>query len=181
MSYLKSDRSKSNTAPRRARQPSGTFRGHSNPSSVGGSSIDELADEANRPKLGLEGVREIRIHLVKLFGHIERCHEKVHEAFGGQPFLPDLPPDCPANRRRFSVYLEQTSALTNLAHYVLDLWMISCGLKPEDDWVPLLIVETTLRARERDPKPIQAEGYLHAPERKRTGAGRWLAVDRKSG
>jgi hypothetical protein len=29
----------------------------------------------------------------------------------------------------------------------LELWMITCGLKLEDDWVPLLIEDMRLRAR----------------------------------
>jgi hypothetical protein len=75
-------------------------------------SVDQLAGTVTRPKLGLEGVREIQIHMVKQFGRIERCREKLDDAFTGQPFLPDVPPDCPANRRRFWVYLEEASALT---------------------------------------------------------------------
>ena len=152
MAYLKSDRSKSDKARRGSRQPSGTPRIDSQPDSTDQSSGDEIAGKANRPRLGLEGVREIQIYLVKLFGRIERCREQLDEAFAGQPFLPDVPPDCPANRRRFWVYYEEAAALTNLLHYALELWMISCGLKWEDDWIPLLVAEATLRAQRQGAK-----------------------------
>jgi len=150
MAHLKSDRYKSDKARPGPRQPSGTLRRDSQPNSPDESSADKLAAEANRPKLGLEGLREIQIQLLKLFGRIERCREKLDEAFAGQPFLPDVPPDCPANRRRFWVYLEEASALTELLWRAVELWMITCGMKWEDDWIPLLVVEATLRARQRD-------------------------------
>jgi hypothetical protein len=155
MAHLKSDRSKSNKARRGPRQPSGTLRRDSQPNSTDESSADKLAAEANRPRLGLEGLREIQIHLLKLFGRIERCREKLDEVFAGQPFLPDVPPDCPANRRRFWVYFEEASALMDLLCRAVELWMITCGMKCEDDWIPLLVAEATLRARQQDAKTNQ--------------------------
>jgi hypothetical protein len=152
MAHLKSDRSKSNKARREPRQPSGTLRRDSQPNSTDESSADKLAAEANRPMRGLEGLRIIQIQLVKLFGRIERCREKLDEVFAGQPFLPDVPPDCPANRRRFWVYFEEASALMDLLCRAVELWMITCGMKWEDDWIPLLVAEATLRARQQDAK-----------------------------
>jgi hypothetical protein len=150
MAHRKSHRSKSDKARRGPRQPSGTLRRDSQPNSTAKSSADKLAAEANRARLGLEGLREIQIYLVKLFGRIERCREKLDEAFGGQPFLPDVPPDCPANRRRFWAYFEEASALTELLWRAVELWMITCGMKWEDDWIPLLVAEAKLRAPKRD-------------------------------
>jgi hypothetical protein len=152
MAHLKSDHSKSDKARRRPRQPSGTPRGNSQPNSTDESSANKVAVEANRPMRGLEGLRIIQIQLVKLLGRIERCREKLDEVFAGQPFLPDVPPDSPANRRRFWVYFEEASALTDLLCRAVELWMITCGMKWEDDWIPLLVAEATLRARQRDAK-----------------------------
>jgi hypothetical protein len=154
MAHLKSDRSKSNKARPGPRKPSENLRRDAQLNSTDESSADTLAAEANRPRLGLEGVRKIQIHLRKLFGRIECCREKLDEAFAGQPFLPDVPPDCPANRRRFWVYFEEASALMDLLCRAVELWMITCGMKWEDDWIPLLVAEATLRARQRDAKAV---------------------------
>jgi len=107
---------------------------------------DELADQfllqAVENKVGgLDGLQAARLPLVKLFGRIERLHEKIDEAFGGQPFLPNLPPDCPANRRRFNTFLSEHKKVTKLLGYTLELWSLACGLKREDDWIPLLVAD----------------------------------------
>jgi len=96
---------------------------------------------------GFEDLQTPRIHLLRLFGRIERFAGAIDEAFSGQPFLPNLAPDAPANRRRFKVFLEEHRQVMKLFGQALELWMITCGLKLEDDWVPLLIEDMRLRAR----------------------------------
>lgn len=74
-----------------------------------------------------EDLPSIKTQLHKLFDRIERCYELLDEAFEGQLFLRDLPPDCPANIRRFSLYLEEASALTTLFCHAIELWRICCN------------------------------------------------------
>jgi hypothetical protein len=107
--------------------------------------------------MGLDGLQAARLALVKLFGRIERMSQEIDLAFGGQPFLPDLPPTCPANRRRFNTFARQHEKVTQLLGYALELWSFACGLKPGDDWVPALIADmnrsTIQEALRQDPKP----------------------------
>jgi hypothetical protein len=52
-----------------------------------------LAEAIEHEKVGLDGLPASRFQLLKLFGRIERLHEQIDEAFGGQPFWRNLPPD----------------------------------------------------------------------------------------
>ncbi len=95
-------------------------------------STPSVVDEPLIPEFHLKGFEDLetpRIHLLRLFGRIERLAERIDEAFSGQPFLPNLPPDSPANRRRFKVFLEEHRQVIKLFGQALDLWMITCGLK----------------------------------------------------
>lgn len=90
-------------------------------------------DEPLIPEFHLRGVEDLqtpRIHLLRLFERIERLAERIDEAFSGQPFLPNLAPDAAANRRRVKVFLEEHRRVTKLLGQALELWMITCGLKP---------------------------------------------------
>jgi hypothetical protein len=98
-----------------------------------------LREAIERQQLGLEGLQAARTQLLKLFGRIERFGGQIDLAFSGQAFLPNVPPDAQANRRRFNAYFEQHRQVTKLLGQALELWMITCGLKREDDWVPVLI------------------------------------------
>jgi len=66
-----------------------------------------------------------RLHIVKFFARIEYIAEKIDEAFVGQPFLPHMRADAPANRRRFNAYLEQHRQVTKLLFKALELWRLS--------------------------------------------------------
>jgi hypothetical protein len=108
---------------------------------------DQLLRQAVEDKVvGLDGLQAVRLRFVKLFGRIERMHEKIDEAFGGQPFLENLPPDCPANRRRFDTFFSEHKKVAELFGYALELWSFACGLKREDDWTPVLIADMNRRA-----------------------------------
>jgi hypothetical protein len=91
-----------------------------------------LEIDENQP-VGLETLDELRIQLLRLVKRIERLHDKIDEAFTGQPFLPRLPPDAPANRRRFNVYLSEHIRVQKLLSCAVDLYMVACGMKWEDD------------------------------------------------
>ena|ERR1035437_8768169 len=75
-----------------------------------------------------EGLHKARPYIIKFFGRVDRIGEKVDEAFGGQPFWPDLPPDAPANKRRFKAYTELHEEGVKLFSRALELWMLSYGL-----------------------------------------------------
>jgi hypothetical protein len=105
-----------------------------------------LREAVERQQIGLEGLHVARSQVLKLFGRIERLSGKIDEAFGGQPFLPNVAPDAPANRRRFNAYFEAHRQLDRRLGRALELWMLTCGMKREDDWVPLLIAEMNRNA-----------------------------------
>jgi hypothetical protein len=73
-------------------------------------------------------------------------HEFIDEAFAGNPFLPFAAPDSPVNRLRFNVYMGNHKEVTNLWRRVFDLWMLACGMKREDNWVPLQVERMRQRA-----------------------------------
>jgi len=142
---------------------------------------NQLADQFLRQAVenkvgGLDGLQAARLPLVKLFGRIERLHEKIDEAFGGQPFLPNLPPDCPANRRRFNTFLGEHKKVTKLLGYALELWSLACGLKREDDWIPLLIADihrrTLQEAWRQDPQTQPFSPGLRPGDGSRARAGK---------
>jgi hypothetical protein len=66
-------------------------------------------------------------------------HEFIDEAFAGNPFLPFAAPDSPVNRQRFHTCMANHKEVANLCEKVLHLWMLACGMKREDNWIPLLI------------------------------------------
>lgn len=103
--------------------------------------------------VGLDGLQAARFHLLKSFGRIERIAQKIDVAFAGQPFLPNLAPNHPANTRRFNAYLQRHTQVMKLLSQTLDLWMLTCGMKREDNWVPLLILDMQLRAAAKTTPP----------------------------
>ena len=78
--------------------------------------------------MGLEDLQAVRRQLLKLFGRIERLGEQIDEAFAGQPFVPNLSPVAPANRRRFEAFLHEQKQVTILLGRALELWMLTCHL-----------------------------------------------------
>ena len=100
-----------------------------------------VREAVERQQMGLEGLGAVRFQLLKLVGRIERLHGQIAEAFAGQVFLPDVSPVARANRRRFNAYIEQQRQFTRLRGRAMELWMLACGMKREDDWAPLLIAQ----------------------------------------
>ena len=52
--------------------------------------------------------------------------EKIDQAFGGEPFLPDLAPDDPANLHRFYAFFNQHARVSRLLFRAIEAWMITC-------------------------------------------------------
>jgi hypothetical protein len=104
-----------------------------------------LRETLEQHRVGVDGLHAARFQLLKLFATIERMYEHIDAAFAGQPFLPNLAPDAPANTRRFNYYFARVQQATKLLTRALDLLMLTCGMKLQDDWVPLLIEEMRQR------------------------------------
>ena len=123
-----------------------------------------LAEAIEQEKVGLDGLPAARFQLLRTFGRIERLGEQIDKAFGGQAFFQNLPPDCPANRRRFNAYFGCLSKVAGLLLKAMDIWMLTCGMKREDDWVPLLIAQMQLDAAKLRANPNQGDvmGRLRA-------------------
>ena len=139
------------------------------------SKFDEFTDRHLRQAIenkdvGLDGLQAARVMLVKLFGRIERMHQKIDAAFCGQPFLQELSPTCPANVRRFNTYFREHQKVTQLLGYALEMWSFACGLKREDDWVPVLIADMNRRdlqeALRQNPNQNAAASTRSVPEHK---------------
>ena len=109
-------------------------------------------------RVGLDALEAPRIQVLRLLVRIERLAQKIDEAFCGQPFLLNLPPTAPANRRRFNAYFEHHKKVTKLLSWAVELYMITCGMKPEDDWVPLVIEDMRFKAQRREGKPDPDRG-----------------------
>jgi len=142
---------------RKARSATHASRGKADQPSKFDEFTDRVLREAIENKVGgLDGLLAARITLVKLFGRIERMQQKIDEAFGGQPFLRELSPTCPANRRRFNTFSREHEKAAQLLGYAVELWSLACGLKREDDWTPVLVADINRRAWQeawrQDPK-----------------------------
>ena len=115
-----------------------------------------LAKAIARGLVGPEGLLATRVEVLNLFARIERLGGQIDQAFGGQPFLRNAGgPASPANRRRFNAYFEYHRKLAGLLFEAIALWALTCGMKMEDDWVPIVIVymdheAAKARAKKRD-------------------------------
>ena len=108
-----------------------------------------LRDEAS----GLDRMTIPRLCVVKLFARIERLSGQIDEAFTGQPFMPHLPPDAPLNVRRCKTYLQLHQGNTKLLEHAIRLWMLTYGMKPEDDWSPIVAEHMRLQYADRQNRP----------------------------
>jgi hypothetical protein len=95
-----------------------TTKGNSTPNEHSPASLEEYS----------ASLYAIRSNLSKLFALIEHSHAVIDAAFAGKPFLPHLPPDAPANRRRFYTYLDQHRQVSKLLFNALELWRLSSGI-----------------------------------------------------
>jgi hypothetical protein len=64
----------------------------------------------------------------KLIGRAAKLGEQIDLVYAGRPFLPDVGPTAPANRRRFNGYYSQLRKQTNLLLKALTLWRICYGV-----------------------------------------------------
>jgi hypothetical protein len=112
--------------------------------------VAKLVREAQEgERLGLDRLAIPRVYLLKLFARIDLCSSQIDAAFAGQPFMPHLPPDAPSNVRRAKTYLRLHQEITKLLERAIHLWMLSYGMKPEDDWAPIVVEHMRLEYAER--------------------------------
>jgi hypothetical protein len=78
--------------------------------------------------------------------------EKIDQAFGGEPFLPDLAPDDPANLHRFYAFFDQHARVSRLLFRTIDIWMTTCGIRSQDDWIPLLVEDIKRQTERKEAK-----------------------------
>ena len=92
--------------------------------------FDDLADQFLRQAdddevLGRAGLEAARIEIVSLFGRARRLLEKIDEAFGGAPFLPNFSATHPVNRLRFNTFCKEHQKAARLLGYSLELWILA--------------------------------------------------------
>jgi hypothetical protein len=106
---------------------------------------EALRDEAS----GLDRMDRPRACILKLFARIDQFAGKIDFAFLGQPFMSHLPPDAPANVRRAKTYFRLHEENMKLLEHGIRLWMLSYGMKREDDWAPIVVERMRLQYTER--------------------------------
>jgi hypothetical protein len=128
MAHAKSDQKKSKKKRRAKHLVTPVLDSKAPPDASEGVSDSDLAGLTTGTTSGPTTVQEIQIDLLRVFAGLEHCRQQLGEGFGGQPFLPDLAPHCPANMTRFQLYLEERCALTRLFCHAVDLWIMCCRI-----------------------------------------------------
>jgi hypothetical protein len=90
----------------------------------------------------------------QLLERIHGIHEKIDEAFAGQPFLPNLSPLDFANRQRFNTYFGFHKEVTKLVARAMDLYAFADCIT-EQSWIYPAIEDTHLKVGRLD-KRIKA-------------------------
>jgi hypothetical protein len=65
-----------------------------------------------------------QVLILKLLVKVNSMIDYIEEAFAGQPFIRGLPPDAPANQRRFDAYWESYLKVTKLLLQLVQLTMV---------------------------------------------------------
>ena len=83
------------------------------------------------PKIFSQSLEQIRHQVLDLRRRGDRLHTKIDVAFNGQPFLPNISPTAPINRRRFEAYLDYHIELQRVLHDATELYLVLCNLSCE--------------------------------------------------
>jgi hypothetical protein len=70
---------------------------------------------------GMDTSSFAQVLILKLLLKVNRMNDGIEEAFAGQPFIRALPPDAPANQRRFDAYWESHLKVTKLLLQLVQL------------------------------------------------------------
>jgi hypothetical protein len=133
MAHVKSHQQKSKRGRAVKHPPQPILHTKAQPHPSKGLSCADVAGAPTRSTPAPNSVCDIQNDLLKVFAKIEHCGQQLKEAFGGQPFVPDLAPHCPTNMTRFQLYFEERCALTKLFFHAVDLWIICCGMDFRED------------------------------------------------
>jgi hypothetical protein len=113
------------------------------------SKVDETASRRQADERQAEGFVAKEHPLVMVWQLLERIHsihEKIDEAFSGQPFLPNLSPLDFANRQRFNTYFGFHRKVTKLVVREMDLYAFAdCVI--DQNWVYAAIEGTRLEVQ----------------------------------
>jgi hypothetical protein len=98
----------------------------------------------------LDALEKPRLQVLDQLCRIDHLAQQIDIAFNGQPFLRQFSPTAPANRRRIQAYIDCQTRVSRLLSRTIELYLITCGLKREDDWIPVLIEDMKLKAQQHD-------------------------------
>lgn len=90
----------------------------------------------------LEAARALAPISLQSLARYGRLIEKIDEAFGGSPFLPDKPPTHPDNKKRFKAYVKMLQQAEGLQKQAIELWLRSHGLDPSqpEQWLQMAVI-----------------------------------------
>jgi hypothetical protein len=77
---------------------------------------------------GIDCMALPRSHVLKLFERTEHIDAQIEEAFAFEMFVPDLPPQGPINRERYTAYLRAHMQKTELLGKAIELWLLTFGV-----------------------------------------------------
>jgi hypothetical protein len=106
---------------------------------------NDFEDAIQGEVMGSDRMRAPRIRIAKFLMRADRMFDKIDQAFEHEPFLTELPPDAAVNRNRFQAYVQAYGEASKLLGQALDLWMLSCGVKRDDDWARIAIEQMRLK------------------------------------
>lgn len=111
---------------------------HRKPRSVHANTKRALRKAIERRMVGLNASQAAGWQVIKLLVDIAKIRDQVNAAFGGEPFLLGFLPDAPPNRQRFRAYVDCQKRAMKLLWEAIELWMLVCGMKKEDNWTPMV-------------------------------------------
>jgi hypothetical protein len=114
----------SSNSPRKRTHDNGGLGGKAQPNTtIGNPRADAHSPASEEEKIGSS--HALRSNLSRFLTLLEHTREEMDAAFAGQPFLPNLPPDAPANQRRFYTYFEHHRQVTKLLCKACELWRLT--------------------------------------------------------
>ena len=115
--------------------------------------VERILKEAiEQQTTGLAGLKAVRYPLFHTISRIMRMKERIDEAFGAQPFLPDLAGTDPANVQRSSMFFEFHSRCDRLLFQAIEAWVLTCGVRWECDSKTCAAANCPQRSKPRQPR-----------------------------
>jgi hypothetical protein len=104
--------------------------------------MKQIQQAIRERKDGLEAARAIAPLSAENVGRFSRLLRRIDLAFGGEPFLPNLPPNHPKNVNRFKAYMEMVTAAHRIQTQAINQWLRINGLDPTnaEQWLQMAIL-----------------------------------------